>query len=589
MFRAVNDLPDSLYPIVVAVSSSARSWSGRSWRSSPSSCAGDASPWPPCSSPCSSSSPSGREGGGQPRAPGDVDRARRRAPRRRPRGRRELRVRSRRARRRAGRRRHARTSRGAGRSCRGCSCGASWSGGCTSAPTTRSTSSVARRSASPSPVPSTWQPSVGRAGDVARRVASATSAGARPPAAWSLDAGAAVRRRAPACRAGHAVVLRRSTTTRSRSARSTSPRASSLAEVYSQALEAAGFEVERAFALGPREFVGPALAAGLVELRPRVRRHGGRVPQPRQPQNRPTTSRPRTTSWCAALDGDPSSPWLPRRPQDANTFVVTRGDRAPARPRALSDLAAVAGAAGRSAGRPSARSAPLCLVGLDDVYGAHVRRVRRARRRRAAHRPGAAGRRTSTSPCCSRPIPRSSELDLVELADDRGLQPAENITPLVPREVVERWGDGVVDVIDAMSARLTTADGPRAQRAPPAKPDADVAAVAAAVVGGGRVVTTTHSIVGPSGTGPSCPPRSPTPSVPPSVHAGRAGAAGRRAPRRRCRAASAGPGRAGSSPSALLVAWLIVMLLSSRGPGGVTDQVDACDPARRRRACAPAG
>ena len=41
-----------------------------------------------------------------------------------------------------------------------------------------------------------------------------------------------------------------------------------LAEVYSQALEAAGFDVERAFALGPREFVGPALAAGLVELVP---------------------------------------------------------------------------------------------------------------------------------------------------------------------------------------------------------------------------------------------------------------------------------------------------------------------------------
>ena len=32
-----------------------------------------------------------------------------------------------------------------------------------------------------------------------------------------------------------------------------------LAEVYSQALEAAGFRVERAFGLGPREFVGPAL------------------------------------------------------------------------------------------------------------------------------------------------------------------------------------------------------------------------------------------------------------------------------------------------------------------------------------------
>jgi len=41
-----------------------------------------------------------------------------------------------------------------------------------------------------------------------------------------------------------------------------------LAELYSQALEARGIRVVRAFGLGPREFVGPALAAGLVEVVP---------------------------------------------------------------------------------------------------------------------------------------------------------------------------------------------------------------------------------------------------------------------------------------------------------------------------------
>ena len=46
--------------------------------------------------------------------------------------------------------------------------------------------------------------------------------------------------------------------------------------------------------------------------------------------------------------------------------------------------------------------------------------------------------------------------DFVELRDDRGLQPAENITPLIRNEVLERWGDDVVASIDAVSARLTT-------------------------------------------------------------------------------------------------------------------------------------
>ena len=60
----------------------------------------------------------------------------------------------------------------------------------------------------------------------------------------------------------------------------------------------------------------------------------------------------------------------------------------------------------------------------------------------------------------------------MELTDDRGLQPAENITPLVRAEVVERWGADVVAVIDAVSAHLTTAavrdlDRAAADRRPP--------------------------------------------------------------------------------------------------------------------------
>ena len=41
-----------------------------------------------------------------------------------------------------------------------------------------------------------------------------------------------------------------------------------LAELYSQALEGGGFTVRRSFNLGPREFVAPALARGLVDLVP---------------------------------------------------------------------------------------------------------------------------------------------------------------------------------------------------------------------------------------------------------------------------------------------------------------------------------
>jgi glycine betaine/choline ABC-type transport system substrate-binding protein len=43
------------------------------------------------------------------------------------------------------------------------------------------------------------------------------------------------------------------------------------------------------------------------------------------------------------------------------------------------------------------------------------------------------------------------------LADDRRLQPAENITPLVSRDVVARYGAGLMAVLNTVSARLDSA------------------------------------------------------------------------------------------------------------------------------------
>jgi osmoprotectant transport system substrate-binding protein len=50
-----------------------------------------------------------------------------------------------------------------------------------------------------------------------------------------------------------------------------------------------------------------------------------------------------------------------------------------------------------------------------------------------------------------------TEEGLVELDDDRGLQPAESITPLLRSEVIEQLGPDLVAAIDAVSAKLTTA------------------------------------------------------------------------------------------------------------------------------------
>ena len=46
--------------------------------------------------------------------------------------------------------------------------------------------------------------------------------------------------------------------------------------------------------------------------------------------------------------------------------------------------------------------------------------------------------------------------DLVELVDDRGLQPAENVTPIVRRDVGRSVGERLVTALDAVSERLDT-------------------------------------------------------------------------------------------------------------------------------------
>jgi len=47
---------------------------------------------------------------------------------------------------------------------------------------------------------------------------------------------------------------------------------------------------------------------------------------------------------------------------------------------------------------------------------------------------------------------------LVLLSDDRGLQPAENVTPVVRSETVRRFGQTFVTLVNSVSARLTTID-----------------------------------------------------------------------------------------------------------------------------------
>ncbi len=224
-----------------------------------------------------------------------------------------------------------------------------------------------------------------------------------------------------------------------------------LAELYSQALEASGFRVERAVGLGPREFVGPALHAGLIELVPE---YGGTAvayfsagdvaPSADPASNHRALEDVVAGTSIAALDAAPA--------QNTNTFVVSEQTAREHQLTTLSDLSRVAPELVLG-GPPECVTRPLCQVGLREVYGLEFADFV------ALEAGGPVTHQALSDGFVDVALLFSTDpelVDYVELTDDRHLQPAENVTPLVRTEIVERWGGEVVTVINAVSHEIDT-------------------------------------------------------------------------------------------------------------------------------------
>jgi osmoprotectant transport system substrate-binding protein len=224
-----------------------------------------------------------------------------------------------------------------------------------------------------------------------------------------------------------------------------------LAEIYGQALEAGGFDVERALRLGPRELVAPALASGLVELVPEYA--GTALQFLGLGAAKPSADVSIThDALVGLLEGTDLVALSPAPAQDANAVVVSEEL---ARRHGLEKISDLVGIESELAfgGPPECPDRPLCLAGLERVYaldfGEFVPLDAGGPLTRQALENGQidAAILFTSDPVVDR---------FVVLEDDRGLQPAENVTPLVHADVVARWGSDLVDLVDSVSARLTT-------------------------------------------------------------------------------------------------------------------------------------
>jgi len=231
------------------------------------------------------------------------------------------------------------------------------------------------------------------------------------------------------------------------------PESDLLAEIYGQALVTGGYDVRFKNRLGPREFVEPALAEGLVEFVPE---YLGTVLEFLSLGDRHPTadSEAMRTALGLVLDRSRIVALTPAPAQDANSFVVTPQTAARYNLRKISDLKAVASDM-TFGGPPECPTRPFCLEGLSQVYGLKFAHFLPLDSGGPLTHQALVGGHIDLALLFSTD-PSIATDGLVVLADDRGLQPAENVTPLIRTEVVERYGARLVRLVNAVSASLTT-------------------------------------------------------------------------------------------------------------------------------------
>jgi osmoprotectant transport system substrate-binding protein len=226
-----------------------------------------------------------------------------------------------------------------------------------------------------------------------------------------------------------------------------------LADIYGEALAANRFPVRILPDLGSREVVDSALMSGLLQLVPE---YAGSALEFFSLGRLSASSRAGAANRALArsVAGRGLVAGRPAPAQDANAVVVTTATAARYGLRSISDLARVAPRL-TFGGPPECPGRPYCLPGLKRAYGVQFK----------AFIPLDAGGPLTLQALQAGYIgaallfttdPAISARRLVALTDDRGLQPAENVTPLVRRDVLARYPH-LLAVLDRVSARLDTA------------------------------------------------------------------------------------------------------------------------------------
>ena len=232
------------------------------------------------------------------------------------------------------------------------------------------------------------------------------------------------------------------------------PESGLLAAIYALALMQAGIPARLQLDLGPRELVQPALAQGVVDVVPE---YLGAALASLESVADVTMADPVAVrrELARTLARYRVQVLRPAAAQDHNGLAVTGATAARLRLRTVSDLGPFASQMVLG-GAPECPRRPYCLPGLRRSYGLEFARF--VPLATEQERIDAVGQGVVDVVVTGTTGGYLANGGLVLLADDRQLQPSDNIVPVVRAGVVTRHGARLVEALDAVSARLTTSD-----------------------------------------------------------------------------------------------------------------------------------
>ena len=223
-------------------------------------------------------------------------------------------------------------------------------------------------------------------------------------------------------------------------------------EIYAQVLEANGYPVARAFNLGIREVVNPALKDGTIDLL--VEYTGSLL---FYEGGTPTGDHEATYQALVLAIADDGLVALAFAPgEDKNGFVVTADAATELGLTNVSDLAVHNGDL-ILGGPPECPTRPLCLIGLQEVYGLEFAEFKSLDSGGALTVAALEGGEIDVAVLYTSDGVIAAK-GFVLLVDDLNLQPAENIVPVTTDEIIAAYGDELTDLLDSVTALITTAE-----------------------------------------------------------------------------------------------------------------------------------